>query len=373
MVRILEVIGKRPQGGIGAFITNYQSHFKGDNVKLDYLIFNDAPTGEFDDRVKTMGSNVFVLPELKNKRLFSIWKAIDDFFDSNGKNYDAVHLHSVNIAFMVFPAAKRNGIEYRLAHSHSTVYSDKRINAVRNYILCLGLRKNATHYLACSVAAGDFLFGKANRNRVKVFNNAIDCEKYAFIPSVRDECRRYLNVEDSIVIGHVGRFTKEKNHTYLIDIINFLVKRNEKIRLVLVGDGPLKSDIEKKVRELEIEDKVIFLGRRDDVNRIMMAMDIFVLPSLFEGMPVVGIEAQASGLPCIVSDTITREINLKDVNFESINIEPSVWADDIERMLKNKSGERLEAYKYVESKGFDISVEANKLYELYNGFGNRFS
>lgn len=367
MVRVLEVIGKRPQGGIGSFITNYQIHFKEKDVKLDYLIFNDEPTGVFDDKVRAMGSDIFVLPELKNSRLISIWKSINAFFDENGKKYDAVHLHSVNIAFMVFPAAKRNGVEYLLSHSHATVYSDKKINSLRNYFLCKGLKKQATHYLACSVAAGDFLYGKKNRNKVSVFNNAIDCNEYAFQKEIREKYRKSLYVEDCFVIGHVGRFNEQKNHKYLVKIFEKLVLVKENAKLILVGDGPLRENIEQEIEERGLEDKVLFLGQRCDVNKLMMAMDLFILPSLYEGLPVVGIEAQASGLPCIMSDAITEEVALVDTYFESIKADSKVWVDKIVNIKINDNTKRENAHTIIAAKGYDINQEANKLYEFYKG------
>lgn len=367
MVRILEVIGKRPQGGIGAFITNYQMHFDGNDVKLDYLIFNDEPTGAFDDKVRAMGSDIYVLPELKNSRLIGIWKKINSFFDENGKKYDAVHLHSVNIAFMVFPAAKRNGIEYLIAHSHATVYSDKKLNSLRNYFLCKGLKKQATNYLACSVAAGDFLYGRKNRNEFIVFNNAIDCNEYAFQKEIREEYRKSLNIEDCFVVGHVGRFNEQKNHKYLVKIFEKLVRRKENAKLILIGDGPLRKDIEREIEDKGLEDKVLFLGQRSDVNKLMMAMDLFILPSLYEGLPVVGVEAQASGLPCIMSDTITEEVALTDTYFESIKANPEVWVDKIENIKINDNTKRENVHMIIAAKGYDINQEANKLYAFYKG------
>lgn len=369
MVKILEVIGKRPRGGIGAFVLNYQSHFVGQEVQLDYLIFSDEETGEFDNKVKKLNSNVYVLPELKNSRFFAIWFKINKFFRDHGKNYDAVHLHSVNIAFMVFKAAKINGIQHLIAHSHATLYSDKFINGIRNRILCLGLKKHATHFLACSLAAGDFLYGKENREKVLIFNNAIECEKFSFKNEVREKYRSELQIENSLVIGHVGRFNEQKNHKYLIEIFNEVVKINRNATLLLIGDGPLKKEIEEEVRRRNLTGNVKFLGQRNDVDKLLMAMDVFVLPSLYEGLPVVGVEAQATGLVCIMSDTITKEVDLGKVFFKSIEAKPYEWAEKICNVELVTTDQRGQYSQIVASKGYEIETESKKLYNFYKTLG----
>ncbi|MBE5898687.1 MAG: glycosyltransferase family 1 protein [Lachnospiraceae bacterium] len=365
MTKVLEIIGKRPQGGIGSFITNYQSNFPGKEVILDYLIFSDEPSGLFDKKVKKMGSRVYVLPELKNTRLFRIWKSIYDFFEKYGEEYDAVHLHSANIGFMVFPVAKKCGINNLIVHSHSTMYSDNKINAFRNYFLCLGIQKHASHYLACSIASADFLFGKKNRNRVLIFNNAIECDRFAFKNEIRTKYREQMGVEGKFVIGHVGMFYPVKNQSMVVDIFKSVCEKISNAVLILVGEGPLKKEVEDKVAEYGLNHKVLFLGQRYDVNNTMMAMDVFVLPSVFEGIPVVGIEAQASGLPCFISDAISNEISLQDVEFLSINDTPKEWAEIIIKKGRNDNIKREMAYRDISRKGYDIKTEATKLYEFY--------
>ena len=367
MIKVLEIIGKRPQGGIGSFITNYQSHFTCDDVKLDYLIFNDESDGPFDRKVRNMGSEIYVLPELKNIRLFSIWKEINEFFNKHAGEYDVVHLHSANIAFMVFPAAKKVGIKNLLIHSHATTYSDKKLNSIRNFFLYGAARKYASHYLACSVAAGDFLYGKKKRNQVTVFNNAIECDEFTFHEDVRDNYRRQLGfLENQLVIGHVGRFCKQKNQEYIIDVFKEICNIRDDVWLIFVGDGPLRQAVEERAKKLGVNNQILFLGQRNDVQNLMMAMDIFVLPSLYEGLPVVGVEAQALGLKCFFSESITREIELSDATFLSIKQEPKAWAMEICKTGTNDSKKREEAVATVRLKGYDISLEASKLANFYN-------
>lgn len=296
-VRVLNIIGKRPTGGIGAVVYNYQSHFTTGNVVYDYLLFAEEPYGDFDDKVEKLGSKVYVLPELRNSRLIYLYKKINEFFKIHGSEYDVVHLHSTNIGFLCYPIAKKYGIKNLIAHSHATMYSDKKLNAIRNSILCLPLKKMANIYFACSRAAGEFLYGKRmmESGKVYVLNNAIDYDKFKFNDCIRNKIRRELGLDNKFVVGHVGRFCEQKNHIFLIDIFCQVIKHNRDSVLVLVGEGPLKEEIKKLVKERNIETNVLFLGQRSDVNELLQAMDVFVLPSLYEGLPVIGVEAQASG------------------------------------------------------------------------------
>lgn len=362
-VRILNIIGKRPTGGIGSFVYNYQSHFTDDRLQVDYLLFDDTPNGPFDEKVKALGSTVYVLPALKNTRLISIWKKINQFMKTTGCNYTAIHLHSVNIAFMCFPCAKKYGVKNLISHSHATVYSDKPINAIRNKFLCKNLLKQATVYMACSKAAGQFLYGKNNMDRVLVFNNAIECEKFKFSSCVREEVRRQFGWSEKYVIGHVGRFCEQKNQLFLIDIFKECHDKNSSSILVLVGDGPQIQLAEEKVRDLDLTEFVYFMGQRNDVNILLQGMDIFVLPSLFEGLPVIGIEAQASGLPMVVSDTVTEELNLGSVKFVSLSESPEIWAKTIFSIDKFENREN--AYRCVSDSGYEINNEAKKLKDFY--------
>lgn len=363
MVKVLNIIGKRPTGGIGAFTYNYQCHFTSDELKVDYLLFDDAPDGPFDEKVKKLGSTVYVLPALKNTRLISLSIQIDQFMKEIGKQYDVIHLHSVNIAFMCFPSARKYGVKHLISHSHATVYSDKPLNAIRNKYLCRNLMKYANVYMACSVAAGEFLYGKENMEQVIVLNNAIECEKFRFSDAVRDAYRKQLHVEDKFVIGNVGRFCEQKNQLFLMDIFAECLKKHGDSVLLLAGDGPLRGEVEAKAAKLGLTDHVSFLGTRDDIACVLQAFDVFVLPSLFEGLPVIGIEAQASGLPMVVSDAVTRELDLGDVSFVSLTVGLDAWVDAIYRC--NRNTDRSEAYQKVSLLGYDIQREANKLQEFY--------
>lgn len=364
MIKILNIIGKRPTGGIGSFVYNYQSHFTNNNLCVDYLLFDDKDNGPFDEKVRALGSNVYVLPALKNWRLFSLWKKIDVFMRDIGSTYDIIHLHSVNIAFMCFPSAKKYGVKHLLTHSHATVYSDKQLNALRNKLLCINLCKQATSYCACSKAAARFLYGDKLLEKVHVFNNAIECDKFQFNENVRKKIRTVLGVDDKLVIGHVGRFCEQKNQLFLVDVFKQCIGKNPNSILMMIGDGPQRQKVEEKVEQLGIRSHVLFLGQRNDVPRLLQCMDVFVLPSLFEGLPVIGIEAQASGLPMVAADTITNEVSICNVQFLSLEKSKDIWASTVLEQ-GSLTIDRSKCWKEVAINGYDIYSEAQRLQEFY--------
>jgi glycosyltransferase involved in cell wall biosynthesis len=366
-VKVLNIIGKRPKGGIGAVVYNYQIHMDSDMIQMDYLIFNDEPNGEFDEKVRKHGSTVYVLPELRNNRLFSIRKKIDEFFSKHANDYKIIHLHSANIGFICLSLAKKYGINNRIVHSHATMYSDKKINAIRNRILCMSLNKGATEFMACSKAAGEFLFGKYKEDYL-ILNNAIDCEKYIFNPEVRNKVRHSLSLNNKIVVGNVGRFANQKNHNFLIEIFYEVKKLQNDSVLLLIGDGELRMEIEAKTKDMGLSESVVFLGQRDDVPQLLQAMDVFVLPSLYEGLPVIGIEAQVSNLPCIFSDNITREVGIVDSTFISLSEHAKVWAEVIIKNTNNHN--RRNVLSTIKNSGYDIYTEAKRLQEYYINLQN---
>lgn len=361
--RVLNIIGKRPTGGIGSFVYNYQSHFPDDAVGVDYLLFDDECSGEFDEKVRALGSNVYVLPALRNRRLLTLWKQVDRFMRDMSNEYSIVHLHSVNIAFMCLTSAKKYGIENLISHSHATVYSDKPLNALRNKVLCRNLSKQANIYLACSRLAGEFLYGKRMMDRVHVFNNAIECESYRFSQTRRDCVRGSFGWGNRTVIGHVGRFCEQKNQLFLLDVFKEYLKKDNDALLVLVGEGPKKTMALTKAKTLGVQESVIFLGQRNDVPDILQALDVLVLPSLFEGLPVVGIEAQASGLPVIASSAVTQELNIVGVEYIDLDASLDKWVEGILSAGNIKS--RADACDAVIAAGFDINKEAKRLYDFY--------
>ncbi|MGL9893706.1 glycosyltransferase [Enterococcus mundtii] len=369
MVRVLNVIGRRPTGGIGAVVKNYQSHFN-EKIIFDYLLFSNEKDGEFDAFVKKLGSNVYVLPALEMKNLFVLKTAVKKFFEQYSNNYDIAHIHTVNIAFLVAKYAKRSGIKNIIAHSHATKFSDKKINSIRNRLLCVNLKKLCTDFIACSSEAGYFLFGKRfmEMHKVNILKNAIDIKKFEFSLEKRKKIRSEFKLKDEVVFASIGRLSKQKNQKFLIDIFNEIHKELPNSKLLIVGEGQELENLKAKSEKLGLNNEVIFTGSRNDIDFILSGIDIFLMPSLYEGLPVIGVEALSSGLPCIFSDEISKEFQSEKSYYISLNNSSLEWAKQIINIVNINIDRNL---SQTEEMGYDINVEAPKLIEYYKGIINR--
>lgn len=290
---------------------------------------------------------------------------MEQFFSRYAGEYDIVHIHIPNAAFIVLSCAKKYGVPVRIVHSHNSRGADGFIKKIRNFLLNRWGIHFANRYMACSLKAGEYLFGRkmCMQEQFTILNNAIFLDKYKFDLEKRKEIRGSLGIGEEILLGHVGRFVEQKNHMLLLDIFSKLWEKGWKGKLLLLGEGELKNEVEKKAESLHIKERVILVGAVPNVNEYMSAMDVFLLPSLYEGLPVVCVEAQAAGLPCIISSEVSREIKVSDlVQFLNVN-EVEVWCDCIrkieidiqKRSCVNRS--RLE--------NFDIVKQGKYLEELY--------
>lgn len=259
---------------------------------------------------------------------------------------------------------KKYDIKHLITHAHTTKYSDNPKNALRNKIMCLGLKNSATDYFACSKAAGEFYYGKeaVESGLVKVIPNAIDLKKYKFNQIIRDKVRKILNIEDKFVVGHIGRMAPPKNQKFLLQIFKKVKKERTNSILLMIGNGPLKKEIESEIKRLNLQDSVILLGVRNDVPNLLMAMDVFLLPSLYEGLPVVCVEAQATGLRCVLSDNITKEVDCGNCEFISLNQSLADWKDNIIN-LSNKFSDKFDFNQKINL--FDIEILVHKIECLY--------
>ena len=366
MIRILHIVPSLSvNSGMMSVILNYHKFIDKSKVQFDYLYFNEIQQNHMNT-IHSLGGKTYCMgfPNLS----VSYQKKINKFFSCHEGEYLAIHCHPIFSSQIYGIAAKRHGIKYIIAHSHSTAYSDKIISSMRNYLITLFVGCFATNYMACSKEAA-YLFGKkrVNRGDVYILNNAIDFSKYSYNQEARNRIRNELNIEENkTVIGHIGRFSKEKNHSFLIDIYYEYSKINPNSILLLVGHGELLEEVKSKVLRLKLSNNVIFTGQRDDIPALLSAMDIFVLPSMFEGVPVCAIEAQASGLPCFLSDTITREVGISNATFLSLSLPPVKWAE----RLYSLSNQRINREANMLDDKFDISKEAIKLENYYLSLNN---
>ncbi|MBR2403928.1 MAG: glycosyltransferase family 1 protein [Lachnospiraceae bacterium] len=357
--RVLEVIGKRPVGGVGTVMLNYQNYIDAEKVQMDYLIFGEEAE-LFDDQVKALGSKVYMYPALSGRQMGRTKIYLEQFFAEHEGEYDIVHLHAPTIAFMAFPIIAKHGIKHRIIHSHATLYAENKVKAIRNKILWALAKGKITDRIGCSKAAGDFLFG--NEDFI-VLKNAIAYENYLYDEEVRASLRKDMQVEDKLVVGNVGRFSQQKNQIFLIEIFAKIKELHPDSVLWLLGDGELRNDIEAKIRTFGLQDSVKLFGMVKNTREYYQAMDVMVMPSLFEGLPMVGVEAQASGLPCVFADTITREVDVVGCPYISLQEPVEVWAKATIDMAGAK--ERRSYPEELDALGFNIKLEAKRLEEFY--------
>lgn len=369
-MRILHIIGKRPKGGIGTVVRNYQKYISDYGIQFDYLIFDDNENGNFDEKVKQMGSQVYVLPELKQKRLFSLSYLIKNFFKDHRNNYDIIELHSPNIAFLIHKYAYKYGIRHRITHSHSIRLSNNKWKAIRNRILCASIKSLSTDYFACSKEAGTALYGKRilSNDKFQIINNSINLQDFEFNIDNRNIWRNKYHVQkDEICLIHVGRFSKEKNHEFLLNVAQKIKEKGIKFKMILVGDGELYEKIRNEAVMRQLDDSIIFTGHIFNVKDYLDAADIFVLPSFIEGVPLSIIEAQANGLNCVISDTVPPVI-VSDSCFYT-PLEVNGWVKAIQECNIDPCN-RTDSIQALRDAGFDISKEAYKLSVLYKKMCN---
>lgn len=352
----------RQRSGITAVIRNYMNHFDWNRIQLDLLV-NDTSEVDAVNQMRKMGANVYFMPVLSGKNVLSFLNFIKHFFTEH--HYDIVHSHYYQLDTLVFPIAKRACKCKCISHSHSTRYSEYKLRSVRNWLISRGIGKAADVWAACSNEAGEFLFGKGYRKSPKklIVINGIECKDYVFNESTRVQKRQEFGIgDDEIIVGHIGRMAPQKNPLFIIDILAELLKINNKYRLMLVGDGPMEEEIREKANGLGISDKIYYAGVRSDVPQLINAFDVFLFPSLYEGLGIVAVEAQANGLKCIVSDTVPEDVDLTGITKMSIREPPVKWANTI----NNSDLERNDDYnKKIMDAGYDIQTAADGLLDFY--------
>lgn len=370
VVRVLHVTEMLQAAGIESFIMNVYRNIDRSKIQFDFFITRDEKEF-YDDEIKELGGKKYTIDINKDKNVFIrvLQESYQLYKFLKKTKYKIVHIHSGTPlrVFYLF-AAKFAGVDKRMYHSHSAeVKGPHSLLATKKIIFKIlkrMFRYSATNYFACSKAASEWMYPPKLWQDVKVIYNGINIEKFKFNKQIREKYRNELDISDNYVIGHIGRFNEQKNHTFLIDIFNEIHKRDKKAKLLLIGEGELKEKIHEKVKKLCLDDSVIFLGVRHDVNNIMQAIDVFLLPSNYEGLPVVGVEAQASGLPTIVSDNITNEIKITDnIKMVSLSKLPSQWADIILN-YKDKYDRKDMSIEITKS-GYDISDTVKSITTYY--------
>ena len=363
-VKIAHVIGKMYKGGVEAVVMNYYRNIDRSKIQYDFIFDSDSSNPVLLDEIESLGGGFIIVPPYQEPLAYH--KALYKFFRRN--NYPLVYSHINTLSVFPLFAAWRAGVPIRVAHNHSTA-GKGRGETKRNimkYMLRPFSKVFPTHLCACSEYAGRWIFGDRamDSGRVKIWQNAIETERYAYNESVRNETRRKLNLTDKFIVGHVGRLVPVKNHNFLVDVFAEIRKRRENSVLLLAGEGALMEGIREKVSRLGLNDSVIFLGVVNDAEKYYQAMDVFIFPSLYEGLGLVAVEAQNSGLPVIASDKIPAEAKFCDnLHFMSLQKSASEWAEEALRISdghvrRDMSGIAMES-------GFDVKAQAARMSEWY--------
>lgn len=364
MIKILHIVSSLTiDSGVANFIMNYYRNIDKTKIQFDFLYFEKADKEIIEEFVR-LGGNVYFVHKPSLKRCINTYKEFNSFFEQNAAKYIAVHLHEVYLVHFIKYFCNKYNIEHLITHAHTTKYSDNPKNALRNRIMCLGLNNTATDLFACSKAAGEFYYGKeaVNSRKVKIIPNAINLEKYKFNEAVRNRVRKKLNIEDKFVIGHIGRMAPQKNQIFLLKVFAGIKKEKENAVLLMIGDGPLRAEIEEEILNLNLKDSVILLGVRNDVPQLLMAMDLFVLPSLFEGLGIAAVEAQATGLTCILSDVVPKEVNCGICEFIGLGQEIGIWDEHIMKKIHSYMDRN---FMNVKMDYYDILKTSRNLLEIY--------
>lgn len=362
VIRVAIVSGKFDSGGKKNLIMEYYRHIDREKVQFDFLCDSDSQAIPREE-IESLGGRVYEITVYQNilGNMYDIYKLC--------KMNKYPVMHAYNSTMNVFPmfVAKLAGVPVRISESLSMAHEGDWKTKIKKILRPMS-RWFANYYMSCGKDCGRWQFGDKlfDAGKVDVFKTVINTGFNAYNPELREKTRKEFGWEDKIVIGHIGRFTPQKNSVHLIEIFAAIAKKEPKAVLCLIGDGELKTDMMTKIDELGIKDKVDYLGRREDIQQFYNAMDMFLLPSLYEGLPVVGLEAESCGLPMFFSTEVTREANACELgHFIELNVSDEEWADEILKAVKENMPVRRSHAKEVAEAGFDSASEAMRMQKYY--------
>ena len=367
MERILHVIGGMNAGGMETMIMNYYRRIDRKKIQFDFLIFNRNKCF-YEDEIERLGGKIYRIETSRRKSIIKNHKEVKEFFKNN--KYNIVEFHQGITYYYPLKMAKKYNVSTRIIHNHGIDRNFLKKYKIYNELFAkIRISNLATNYFTCSPEVNQQLFSKKviKNKRIEVIPNSIDVKKFEFSKEKREKIRKAMNIDDNtIVYGHIGTFTYPKNHEFLLRIFNEIVKKNENTLLLLIGEGKLKENIEKEAKNFKIYNKIKFLGIRKDIEELLSAMDVFIFPSLFEGIPLTLLEAQASGIPIFLSETIDKRTIINDnLYVKSLKLEPQKWAEDILKLNKNDEKERMLKNTIIENTDYNIVKSSKKLEEIY--------
>lgn len=357
-IRVLHVVTQMACGGLETMIMNYYRKIDKSKVQFDFLTHRPiTEKKDYDDEIQELGGKIYHISRL-NPFSLSYRKELEKFFDEH-KEYQIIHVHLDCMSGLVLKAAEKKGIPIRIAHCHSSS-QDKNILYLIKLMYKKLIPRYATGLFSCGETAGEWMFGK--NEKFIVLPNAIDTDKYVFSSSKREYMREKLGLpNDAFVIGHVGRFSEVKNHRFIIELSEKFLKKNENTYILLAGQGNLMGEMKKVVSEKGLDDSISFLGLRNDIPDIMQAIDVFILPSLYEGLPVSVIEAQAAGLPCLISKNVPLDCAITNL-VTQVELDIPKWENALNQV---RSFKRRNTQEEIKNARFDIKENAIYLENYY--------
>lgn len=366
-IRVLNMFTIMDRGGAETMVMNYYRKIDRSKVQFDFLVHRNE-RGAYDDEIEAMGGRIYRMIPIYPQNFSEYKKMLRKFFDEHNE-YSIIHSHMSELGYFAFKEAKKHDVPIRICHAHNAACGFDLKMIMRTYFK-KAMMPYITHLFICGYEAGDWLYGKKNEERFIHLNNAIDVQRFVYNEEIRNKYRKKLNIEDKFVVGHVGRFNKQKNHERLISLFSHIYKQNNNAILLLIGGGELEESIHNLVKEYKLEDAVYFLGQKSDVNNYMQAFDIFLFPSLFEGLPVTMIEAQSSGLQCFISDVIPAQCIISE-NVETFSLDESDEKIASDVLNKHQNFIRKDMSEIIRNKGFDVNKNAKELEEFYINEYNR--
>lgn len=365
MLRILHILPNVDGGGVERMLLNYFENINRGKIVFDFIVHTDE-TGILENEIKALGGKIYHVPP-KRDGIIKNMKAIAEIIKN--EKYEIVHIHMGVMGIFALTAAAVCGVKVKIVHSHLAYIPNSKLKEIIDAVAKFFLKRLTNYRFACSKDAGSAMWGKRSveKNKVFIMNNAIEVNKFIFNQKIRDNLRKELNLENKFVIGNVARISYQKNHELLLKIFDEIHQQNEDAVLLVVGRGEMEQEIKQQVSDLHLNNSVLFLGVRDDVPQLLQAMDIFLLPSRFEGLGIVYIEAQAAGLQAFASaDVVPKEAKVSGLlHFIPLTASPKQWADQI---LQYSSGYKREhVSEMIKSNGYDITQEALKMEEFYLG------
>lgn len=357
-VKVLEMIASLNYGGSQAMIVNLVKQMNREEVQCDFIV--DHP--EYDGMksiVENLGSKIYVVPSFKGTNYSEISKAWNKLFEEHPE-YKILHSHSRSYASLYLPIAKKHGLK-TIIHSHNTSNGKGFISKIKD-VLQFPLRHQADYFIGCSKEAGEWLFGKdiINKENFYVVNNAIDTDKFSYNEDKRKKYRDLFDLGDNKTFIQVGRLSSQKNYLFTLDVFSKYLQIDSNGKLFIVGNGELEEEIRNRINKLELNDAVTILQNRDDVDCLLQMSDIFLMPSLYEGLSVAAVEAQASGILCLCSDNVDRNVNITGLcKFLPLDID--TWVEQMNCKIDNRNSKKDDIIKA----GFDVKTTARWLEDFY--------